>query len=132
MLDVLIVCTANQCRSPMAAAVLQRRLDERGIEARVHSAGLLEGGRPATADAQAVVATAGLDISGHRSRQVTAGMVARADVVIAMARLHARLLAVEVLSARDRIFTLKELVTRAERAGGRPPGQPMAAWLACL
>ncbi len=132
MPDLLIVCTANQCRSPLAEAVLQRRLSRQGADALVHSAGLYEGGRPATEDARAIAAGVGLDLSRHRSTEVSAELVGAADLVIAMARCHARELMVLVPDAWERTFPLKELVRRAERAGGRRRGQPLVAWLELL
>lgn len=74
----------------MAEALLRRRLEAAGIPARVHSAGLLPGGRPATADGVAVMAARGLDTSAHVSRQLTRDLVAGADLVIGMAREHVR------------------------------------------
>src|SRR3954452_9372269 len=35
--DVLVVCTANQCRSPMAAAIIRGEFERRGVSAHVHS-----------------------------------------------------------------------------------------------
>jgi low molecular weight protein-tyrosine phosphatase len=130
--DILIVCTANQCRSPLAEAVLQRRLRRQGTDALVHSAGLYESGRPATEDARAIAAGDGLDLSRHRSTEVSAELVGSADLVIAMARRHARELMALVPDAWGRTFPLKELVRRAEQAGGRRPGQPLGAWLDVL
>jgi len=132
VLDVLLVCTANQCRSPLAEAVLGRLLRRRGIEALVHSAGLYEGGRPATEDARATAAAVGLDLSRHRSTEVTAELAGGADLVVVMARSHARELVVLVPGARGRIFALKELVRLAEAAGPRRPAQPLPAWLETL
>ena len=130
--DILVVCTANQCRSPLAEAILSQLLAERGVAARVHSAGLYEGGWPATADARAIAAQAGLDLSGHRSRRVTPDLVRAADLIITMARSHAREVMVLAPDAWERMFPLKDLVRRAEVAGGRGAGQSMAAWLATL
>lgn len=39
MLAILVVCTANMCRSPFVAAMLQRELDFAGVPALVSSAG---------------------------------------------------------------------------------------------
>ena len=44
---VLVLCTANVCRSPVTAMLLDRALLNRGIDAVVESAGFLPGGEPA-------------------------------------------------------------------------------------
>src|SRR5262249_3504792 len=43
---VLFVCTGNQCRSPMAAALMRARLDELGSPMTVMSAGFVSEGVP--------------------------------------------------------------------------------------
>ena len=52
-----MVCTGNACRSPMAAAILQRRLAERGVDARVTSAGTMPWSSGATGPAGPTGAT---------------------------------------------------------------------------
>src|SRR4051794_7487323 len=100
----------------MAEALLRARLDTRGAAGvRVHSAGLLKGGMPATSNAREVVA--GLD--AHVSRQLTGAMIDDADLVIAMTRDHLREAVVLRPDAFRRTFTLKELVRRARRVGPR-------------
>ena len=116
----------------MAEAFLRHRLDEIGAAARVHSAGLLDAGRPASADGVHVLEALGLDTSGHRSRRMTAEMVARADLVLCMAREHLREAVLLVPDAWPRSFTLKELVRRGDETGPRAPGQPFDEWLAKL
>src|SRR5262245_18808678 len=83
-IEILLVCTANQCRSPMAEGLLRRSLAQAGVVAMVHSAGLLPGGVGATPDAIATVGDRGVDISGHVSRRLDADMVRDADLVIGM------------------------------------------------
>src|SRR4029453_12414081 len=58
-IDILLICTANQCRSAMAEGMLRRLLTDHGAYAEIGSAGLLRGGAPATRDAGAVLADAG-------------------------------------------------------------------------
>src|SRR5207244_2007021 len=56
--------------------------------------------------------------------------VERADLVLAMERLHAREAVMLSDDARARTFTLKELVRRGRSAGRRRPDETMADWLA--
>ena len=62
MTRVLVLCTANQCRSPLGAALLRRRAAERGLAIEVLSAGLGESGHPATEPTVAAAALAGIDL----------------------------------------------------------------------
>lgn len=89
-----MVCTANQCRSPMAEALARRLLQGRaGPDANedgIASAGVRAWhGVPATPEAQEVLARRGIDATGHRSRPVTRDLVERADLVLCMESWHA-------------------------------------------
>ena len=130
MTDVLVLCTANICRSPMAAALLARELSARGAAVSVPSAGMLGSGEPPAPLAVSAMADWGLDISAHRSRLVSADDLAAADLTLAMARVHLRHAVVTVPAAWPRAFTLKELVRRGTQIGPRPPGTKLADWLA--
>ncbi|HET9770359.1 MAG TPA: low molecular weight phosphatase family protein [Acidimicrobiia bacterium] len=127
-----MICTGNTCRSPMAAALLARHLEDAGVKAVVSSAGLLFDGRPATQHGRSVMAARGLDTSGHRSRRLQPDLVLKADLVIGMARSHVREAVVLAGAALPRTFTLKEIVRRGEGAGGCAPEEPLEAWLARL
>jgi protein-tyrosine phosphatase len=128
--DILILCTGNICRSPMAEALLRERLRGRGIDASVTSAGLSFDDRPATDDAIEAAAGHGLDIRDHRSRMLVPEFVEQADLVLAMERLHAREAIVLADGALARTFTLKELVRRAHAAGHRRADESFDDWLA--
>src|SRR5215204_5223355 len=114
MSRVLVVCTGNVCRSPIAEELLRAAFVERmGPDApEVASAGTM-GWTGSGADPSSIRAAAerGVDISGHRAREVSDEDVARADLVVAMAPEHARAFAGEPGS---RTFTLKELVRLLE------------------
>lgn len=116
----------------MAEGILRRLLAEAGISATVDSAGLYPGGAPATPTAVEVLADAGIDISGHRSRNLAEVDLAGADLVIAMERRHLQEAVVLEPSTRARCFTLPELVRRAEAAGPRPAGTSLREWAASL
>lgn len=114
----------------MAEAFLRRRLADLGVEARVHSAGRLFTGTPATDEGVAAMRALGHDTSAHRSRRLTPEMARSADLILAMAREHVRDVAVIGQDVWPRAFTLKELVRRASAVGPRSPGQPLEEWLA--
>ncbi|PZN08857.1 MAG: ribose 5-phosphate isomerase B [Bacillota bacterium] len=88
---VLIVCSGNTCRSPMAAAYLRAALDRVGLgDVRVESAGLYAlPDLPAPPEARQAVAEHGISLAGHRSRAVDADVVRDADLILAMTRSHA-------------------------------------------
>ena len=134
-LDVLFICTGNTCRSPMAAALFGARMAGSSgavSPVHVHSAGLLSDGEPATDHGVKIMARHGLDTSGHRSTKVTPELLARTDLVVAMAREHVRKAVVIDPDVWPRIFTLKEIVRRGERRGRRQDGQSLPDWLAGL
>lgn len=89
-MQVLFVCTGNVCRSPMAAAILARLLEERGIAGvAVSSAGTAAwDGAPASEGSYLVSLEHGLDLSGHRARQITTNIVADADLILGMGTSH--------------------------------------------
>ena len=113
----------------MAEAFLRHRLQEIGVDGRVHSAGLLADGNRASAEGVAAMRAWGLDTSTHRSRRMTQEMVAGADLVLGMAREHVREAVLLWPEAWPKTFTIKELVRRGEQAGPRAPGQPFDEWL---
>ena len=129
-IDVLLLCTANQCRSPMAAALLQHHLAPSVSDVRVTSAGLYPGGRPATPHACAVMAARGLDLTDHRSHRLDRTMLDGIDLVIAMTREHVREVTVIDRAALARTFTLRELARTAQGAGRRGIDESMGDWLA--
>jgi len=89
MHSVLLVCTANICRSPMAEALLRARLGEAAADWRIESAGTwaLEG-EGAAPRAIKVLKARGIDLSQHRSRVVDASLLNRARLVLVMEKGH--------------------------------------------
>lgn len=79
-----MVCVGNICRSPMAEALVAHRLAgmpgvataSAGISALV--------GRPADGLAQELMAARGLDLSGHRARQLTPELATSFDLILVM------------------------------------------------
>lgn len=87
---LLFVCTGNTCRSPLAEALARREAIERGLaDVVVASAGTSAwDGAPASDGALLVALERGLDLSTHRSQQLTRELVQSHDVVLAMGPHH--------------------------------------------
>ncbi|MGZ8566134.1 MAG: arsenate reductase/protein-tyrosine-phosphatase family protein [Actinomycetota bacterium] len=119
MSAILVVCTGNVCRSPLAEGIVRHALRGRvGEEAPTVSSAGVAGweGSPATAESVAAARELGIDISGHIARRLTPEMIAGADLILAMAEEHRRLTVAAVPSAAPRTFTMKELVVLLETA----------------
>lgn len=113
--SVLFVCTANQCRSPMAAALLSALAVQRGEADRwqIQSAGTwAEPDRPATQLSQTVMQRQGIDLTEHRSRSVTAELLESVDVVLVMTRHHQEALLAEFPAMRGRVLLVSQLIDR--------------------
>lgn len=112
MTRVLLVCTGNICRSPLAEALLQRELGLRGADGvKVSSAGTgAWEGAPASEGAYLVALEHGLDLSDHRAQLLTRDVVSSSDLILTMARHHrAR---VNELGGEGRVHVVGEYVGR--------------------
>ncbi len=97
-LMVLLVCTGNTCRSPMAQVLLEHQLaqhlncpldelEQHGVL--VMSAGLAAGtGMPASPEAVDVMRRRGLNLAHHESRPVSEVLVRFADQILTMTAAH--------------------------------------------
>jgi len=91
-MKILLVCTGNTCRSPLAEALLRRELEKAGVrEAVVGSAGTgaWEGER-ASEGSYLVGLEEGIDLGGHRARLATRELVAEQDLILGMSAGHLR------------------------------------------
>ena len=87
---VLVTCTGNTCRSPMAAGLLKAIAESRGLLVEVRSAGLTpHPGQRAAHNAVTTMAEIGVDISQEFSKPVTPDILQWADLILAIQRSHA-------------------------------------------
>lgn len=105
---ILVVCTGNICRSPLAQIILARQLSEIG-EIEVRSAGthaLVGSGVP---EPTARLADEyDLPTQDHRAVQIEPSMVESAGLILALAREHRTQIVQMAPSALRRTFTLRE------------------------
>jgi protein-tyrosine-phosphatase len=91
MPSVLFVCSANQCRSPMAEVLFEALLEERGDrdDWRVESAGVWAyNGARATTNAQRAMENRGLDLRAHTSQPAERTLLKQFDVIVVMEQEH--------------------------------------------
>lgn len=113
MKSVLFVCTANMCRSPVAAGLLKQKVQELG-EAdgwRIESAGVAAlDGQSATPESVRVAAEHGVDLSDHRSRLATRERVAPFSLVLVMEQRHKDALQQAFPDLADRVELLSQMI----------------------
>jgi protein-tyrosine-phosphatase len=134
---VLVVCTGNTCRSPMAELLMRHslaqclkctddELERNGVT--VISAGIAAApGCPPTSEAVQVMREHGLDLSRHEAQPLTEKLVRDADVILAMTHSHMQSIVERWPSAAERTHLL--LPERGDLAD--PIGQPVGAYRQC-
>ena len=124
MTSILVVCTGNICRSPIAEGMLRSALTARfgDPSPAVSSAGTwgVEGAA-ATSDAVKAAAERGIDLGAHHARRLSRDRARAADLLVGMATEHREALEHDP-EVTDRAFTLKELVRLLESLPPAPLG----------
>jgi len=132
-----LVCTGNICRSPFIECVL--RLEVAGLDVVVESAGTSAlVGESIDPYAQQELRAHGADPSDHAARQLTAGLIEEADLVLTAARRHRSEVAVMSPRALRYAFAwgdFAELVRRMslqELGGAGSQGWPLGQVVAAV
>ena len=114
--EVLMVCTGNSCRSPLAEYLFQEKLADRlGIPVRqlaaegygVSSAGTLGcEGLPISDGSREELAKRGIEAGQHRSQPLTIELIQRSERIYTMVSEHRQAVLDLVPSAADRVVPL--------------------------
>ncbi|NLC40679.1 MAG: threonylcarbamoyl-AMP synthase [Clostridiaceae bacterium] len=128
---ILFVCTGNTCRSPMAAALFNAYAEEKQqasqISWRALSAGLhTMDGLAASDYTVSVLHELGIDISGHRSVQLTEELLAEADIIATMTRSQRDLLRAFLPEQESKIRTLSEWAREQGKISDEDVSDPFA------
>ena len=85
-MKILMVCLGNICRSPLAEGILKRKLEDRGLDWTVDSAGtgFCHIGEPPDPRSVSTARKYGLDISRQRARQIEPSDLDNFDLILAM------------------------------------------------
>lgn len=103
--SIVVVCTGNICRSPMAEALLRRQLPGHGraiVSAGTHALT----GAPADPLAVELMREHGVDIGAHRAQQLTGALLAQSDLLLVMEQNHVRWIVDAYPQYRGKTFRL--------------------------
>lgn len=127
---VIIVCTANICRSPMAEGLLAHALaglEEPLKSLRVASAGVAaRSGDLVSANSVAAMKKVGIDISKHRARALTQEMLNEASAIFCMTESHRTIIELQAVPVPPELHLLRDFIPEtATREIADPFGGPL-------
>jgi protein-tyrosine-phosphatase len=133
MRKVLVVCSGNICRSPMAEGILRSLIEEAGLrDVEVRSAGTLGIlGSPPADNAVRACREKGVDISELRSSALSGEILRWPDIVLGMEEGHLSACRSLVSGARPRLALLGSFGRPADPEIADPVGQGLNAFREC-
>jgi protein-tyrosine phosphatase len=116
---IAFVCTGNRFRSPLAEAFVRRLT--LGLPVTIESFGILNvNGSSVLSEALELGRWSGIDLSGHRARQLGAASLAQVDLVLGFEPSHVRHAVVDADAPRDRSFSFRDFASLLEAISAPP------------
>ena len=131
--SILLVCTGNTCRSPLAEVILKAELRKAGVaKVTVSSAGTgaFDGGRPSLG-AAAAAGQMKLSLGRFRSKPLNQRRVSRADLILTMGRSQKEEIIRLWPDACGRTYVLSEFTKSGSGDVQDPMGKPTQAYFKC-
>ena len=111
MRSVLFVCAANICRSPMAMGLFSDQVLPDAGDWQIASAGVFAPvGYPAAQNTLAVLNQRGIDLSQHRSSQITREMMQTFNLILTMERGQKEALQIAFPKQAPKVYLLTEMI----------------------
>lgn len=110
MYNVLFICTANICRTPIAYGILQSLITAEGLGDRIQvdSAGTMAiSGLPPTSTSTEICLHNGISVDHLRSKPISLNLLKESDLVLCMSTKHQDDLVAIFPHLTGKIFTLK-------------------------
>jgi len=118
--EILAVCTANICRSPMIELLLRQRLDAERFS--IGSAGVYGWSRaPVDSMVTLELARFGVRAAGFQSRSLTDQAIEQADLILAATREHRAHILGRSPDALRKTYTLLEFAALMDGQGAESP-----------
>jgi protein-tyrosine phosphatase len=129
MPSILIVCTANICRSPVGEALLKDKLEKRGIlDWSVKSAGTwAQVIRGASQYSVEIMAEQGFDITNHQAEMLDISHMEDSDLILCMESGHREALMAEFPLYANKVHLVSEMIGKNYNISD-PYGQPKRAY----
>ena len=134
--EIVFVCTANTCRSPMAAGLFRHALEAQPEPLRslkVSSAGVSVFDRqPANPNSVRAMAKVGVDIQDHRSQGLSSSMAESVLAFFGMTESHLALLSLQIEPVPSNVFLMREFIGEGTSIAIPDPfGMDLSAYEAC-
>jgi protein-tyrosine-phosphatase len=111
MRSVLFVCTANICRSPMAMGLFYAQVMPSACDWRIASVGTFAApGYPAAHNTLVLLKYKGIDLSGHRSAQITWEIMSDYNLILTMERGQKEALQVAFPDQAKKVYLMAEMI----------------------